>query len=141
VPGTRRLDSLLAVERYSHVMHLVSTVSGELRPDLDALAALVASLPMGTLTGAPKIEAARLLRLHERTRRGPYGGAVGYLATDGRMDTGIVIRSAVVRDGTAHVRAGAGVVFDSDPEAEADETRRKANAVLAAIAEAGGGTP
>jgi len=141
VPGTRRLDSLLAVERYSHVMHLVSTVSGELRPDLDALAALVASLPMGTLTGAPKIEAARLLRVHERTRRGPYGGAVGYLAADGRMDTGIVIRSAVVRDGTAGVRAGAGVVFDSDPEAEADETRRKANAVLAAIAEAGGGTP
>ena len=92
---------------------------------------------MGTLVGAPKLRAAELLRRIEPTRRGPYGGAVGYIADDGTMDSAIVIRSAVVRDGVAHVRAGAGVVFDSDPQAEATETRRKAAAVLRAL----GGRP
>lgn len=132
-PGTRRVDRLLEVERYSHVMHLVSHVSGVLRPDLDALSAYVATMNMGTLVGAPKIRAAELLRREEPSSRGPYGGAVGYVTLDGRMDTGIVIRSAVVHDGRAHVRAGAGIVFDSDPVAEATETRRKAEAVLRAI--------
>lgn len=131
--GTRHVEALLQVERYSHVMHLVSHVSGRLRPELDALHAYVATMNMGTLVGAPKVRAAQLLRQYEATRRGPYGGAVGYLSADGRMDTGIIIRAALVRDGRAYVRAGAGVVYDSDPVAEADETRRKAQAVLDAI--------
>ena len=137
VTGSRRVDRLLDVVRYSHVMHLASQVSGELRAGLDALHAYVATLNMGTLVGAPKVKAAQLLRRYEATRRGAYGGAVGYLTSDGRMDTGIIIRAAVVRDGVAHVRAGAGVVYDSDPQQECDETRRKAQAVLNAI-ETGG---
>ncbi|MEO8216859.1 MAG: anthranilate synthase component 1 [Acidobacteriota bacterium] len=142
VAGTRRVDKLLSVERYSHVMHLVSQVSGLLRPDLDALHAYVASMNMGTLVGAPKIKAAELLRTHERTARGPYGGAVGYFTADGRMDTSIIIRSAAVVNGVAVIRAGAGIVYDSDPRSEATETRKKAQAVLQAIAapEAGSAT-
>ena len=132
-PGTRRVSRLLEIERYSHVMHLVSQVEGTLRQGYDALHAYLATMTMGTLTGAPKVEAARLLREHEADRRGPYGGAVGYLTSDGILDTAIVIRSAVVQNGTAHVRAGAGIVYDSQPQAEADETRSKANAVLQAI--------
>lgn len=141
VPGTRWVDRLLMVERFSHVMHLVSNVRGQLRADLDPLHAYVATMNMGTLVGAPKLEAAALLRRYERTRRGPYGGAIGYVTADGRLETSIVIRSAVVRDGVAHVRAGAGIVYDSDPMAEADETRRKAEAVLAAVRRAGEGAP
>jgi anthranilate synthase component 1 len=132
-PGTRRVDRLLTVDRFSHVMHLVSYVSGELRGDLDALHAYAASMNMGTLVGAPKVRAAELLRELEPTKRGPYGGAVGYLSCDGAMDTAITIRSALVRDNVAYVRAGAGVVYDSDPQLEADETRRKAQAVLKAL--------
>lgn len=132
-PGTRHVSQLLAVDRYQHVMHLVSEVEGELAPDLDALHAYAASLNMGTLVGAPKIRAAELLRECEPAKRGPYGGAVGYLTHDGEMDTAIVIRSALVRDGIASVRAGAGVVLDSDPASEAAETRRKAAAVLEAV--------
>ena len=132
-PGTRRVDRLLQVDRYSHVMHLVSRVSGELRDGLDGLDAYVAGMNMGTLVGAPKIRAAELLRQCEESRRGPYGGAVGYIGHDGSLDTCIVIRSAWVQDGTAHVRSGAGVVYDSDPAAEAAETRHKAGAVLQAL--------
>ena len=132
-PGTRTVEQLLTVERYSHVMHLVSHVSGTLRADLDPLHAYVATMNMGTLTGAPKVRAAQILRRHEATRRGPYGGAVGYVTSDGDLDSAIVIRSAVVQDGVAHVRAGAGVVYDSDPDAEARETSRKARAVIEAI--------
>lgn len=132
-PGTRRVTKLLTVDRYQHVMHLVSEVEGALAEGLDALHAYAASLNMGTLVGAPKIRAAELLREVEPGKRGPYGGAVGYLTHGGEMDTAIVIRSAFVRDGTAHVRAGAGVVLDSVPASEAAETRRKAEAVLQAI--------
>lgn len=135
--GSRRADRLLAVERYSHVMHLVSRVTGTLRDDLDALHALAASMNMGTLVGAPKVRAAELLREVEATKRGPYGGAVGYLTGEGELDSAVVIRSALVKDGVAYVRAGAGVVFDSDPMAEADETRRKAESVLTALRMAG----
>jgi anthranilate synthase component 1 len=135
--GTRRVSRLLTVDRYQHVMHIVSEVEGELAPGLDALHAYAASMNMGTLVGAPKIRAAELLRHHEPSRRGPYGGAVGYLTHRGEMDTAIVIRSALVQHGVAHVRAGAGVVLDSDPVREADETRRKAASVLQALA--GGG--
>ncbi len=132
-PGTRRVDRLLDVVRYSHVMHLESLVSGVLKDDLDALHAYVATMNMGTLVGAPKIRAAELLRENECDRRGPYGGAVGYLTSAGELDTCIVIRSAVVVDGLAYVRAGCGVVFDSVPAAEALETKRKAAAVLTAL--------
>lgn len=133
VPGTRRVDRLLQVERFSHVMHLVSRVIGRLRPDLDAVHALTACMNVGTLSGAPKLKATELIRRWEADRRGAYGGAVGWVAADGRLDTAVVIRSAQVVDGTAHVRAGAGVVHDSLPQAEADETRRKAAPVLAAL--------
>ncbi|MDR1277022.1 MAG: anthranilate synthase component 1 [Candidatus Accumulibacter sp.] len=132
-PGTRAVGELLRTERYSHVMHLVSRVTGTLRDDLDALHAYQASMNMGTLTGAPKIRAMQLLREHEGKRRGHYGGAIGYLRGDGSFDTAIVIRAALVENGTASVRAGAGVVHDSVPILEADETRRKAEAVLRAI--------
>jgi anthranilate synthase component 1 len=137
IPGTRRLAKLMSVERYARVMHLVSSVKGSLAIGYDALHALHACLNVGTLSGAPKLKATELLRRAERTKRGPYGGAVGWLSGEGTMDTGVVIRSAVVKDGTAFVRAGAGVVHDSEPQKEADETRRKASAVLSAIAAAG----
>lgn len=133
IPGTRRVTRLLATERYSHVMHLVSEVAGTLRPGLDALHAYAACANMGTLVGAPKVRAAELLREHERDKRGIYGGAIGWLSHDGTLDSAIVIRSAYVKDGVAHVRAGAGVVDGSDPVAEADETSRKARAVLSAL--------
>ncbi|HXG99708.1 MAG TPA: anthranilate synthase component 1 [Sphingomicrobium sp.] len=134
VSGSRRVSKLMTVERYARVMHLVSSVTGTLRHGLDALHALQACLNVGTLTGAPKLRATQLLRETEATKRGPYGGAIGWLNGEGLMDTGVVIRSAVVMDGTAHVRAGAGVVDDSDPQREADETRRKASALLSVLA-------
>lgn len=137
-PGTRRVTRLLAVERYARVMHLVSRVRGELAPGLDALHACQACLNPGTLTGAPKLRAMQLLRESEQDARGHYGGAIGYLTGDGSFDSAIVIRAALVRDGMAHVRAGAGVVHDSDPLAEAAETRHKAAAVLRAIGAAEG---
>ena len=133
-PGTRRVAALMRVERYARLMHLVSSVQGRLRPDLDALHALVACLNVGTLTGAPKIRATQLLRETEKTKRGPYGGAIGWLNGAGNMDTGVVIRSAVVTNGVAYVRAGAGVVYDSDPRREAAETHRKASALLSVLA-------
>ncbi|WP_114954806.1 anthranilate synthase component 1 [Sphingosinicella terrae] len=136
-PGTRRVAKLLTVERYARVMHLVSSVTGTLRPGMDALDALQSGLNVGTLTGAPKIRATELLRQTEITKRGPYGGAIGWINGDGMMDTAVVIRSAVVKDGTAFVRAGAGIVHDSDPIKEADETRRKASALLSVLASAG----
>lgn len=132
-PGTRRVSKLLTVERFARVMHLVSSVTGRLAPGLDAFDALAACLNVGTLTGAPKIRAMQLLRTLEATRRGPYGGAVGWVNAAGAMDTAVVIRSAVVADGLARVRAGAGVVHDSNPQAEADETRRKAAALLGVL--------
>lgn len=139
-PGTRYVKDLLKVDRYSHVMHLVSRVIGKLRIDLDALHAYQACMNMGTLTGAPKIRATELIREVERKRRGSYGGAIGYINGDGDMDTCIVIRSAFVKNNTAYVQAGAGIVYDSIPQSEADETRNKAAAVLNAIALAHGTT-
>ncbi|QYJ72941.1 anthranilate synthase component 1 [Shewanella sp. FJAT-51649] len=131
--GSRKVAELLKVDRYSHVMHLVSRVTGQLRQDLDALHAYQACMNMGTLVGAPKVRASQLVRQAEKTRRGSYGGAVGYLNALGDMDTCIVIRSAFVKNGVAHIQAGAGVVFDSEPQSEADETRQKAQAVISAI--------
>ena len=134
LPGTRKVGDLLRVDRYSRVMHLVSEVSGQLDPDLDALDAFRASMTMGTLTGAPKLRAAELIRTAEGVRRGSYGGSVGYIRGDGELDTCIVIRSAFVADGRALVQAGAGVVADSVPAMEAAESVHKASAVLTAIA-------
>lgn len=134
VPGTRKVAELLQVDRYSRVMHLVSRVTATLHEDFDALDAYRACMNMGTLTGAPKLRAVDLLREVEGKRRGSYGGAVGYLGGDGRMDNCIVIRSAFVRNGEAIIQAGAGVVRDSIPQAEADETVHKAYAVLDAVA-------
>lgn len=132
-PGSRYVADLLKVDRYSQVMHLVSRVVGQLRDDCDALHAYRACMNMGTLTGAPKVSAASLIRQVERQGRGSYGGAVGYLAGNGDMDTCIVIRSAFVKDGEAIVQAGAGVVYDSNPDAEVAETENKAKAVILAI--------
>jgi anthranilate synthase component 1 len=139
-PGTREVADLLRVVRYSHVMHLASRVTGILDDGLDALHACQACFNMGTLTGAPKIRAMQLLREVEKAPRGHYGGAIGYLDGEGNLDTAIVIRAALVRGGIAEVRAGAGVVQDSVPILEAHETRRKAEAVLRAIAIANGAT-
>lgn len=132
-PGTRYAKDLLKVDRYSHVMHLVSRVVGQLRKDLDALHAYQACMNMGTLVGAPKVRAAQLIREVEGQRRGSYGGAVGFINGHGDINTCIVIRSAFVTNGIAHVQAGAGVVYDSIPQSEADETRGKAQAVISAI--------
>lgn len=133
IPGSRYVADLLQVDRYSHVMHLVSRVVAQLAADLDALHAYRACMNMGTLVGAPKLSAARLIREVEQQRRGSYGGAVGYLAGNGDMDTCIVIRSAFVQHGIATVQAGAGVVYDSVASAEVAETEAKAQAVIRAI--------
>ncbi|RWR03729.1 anthranilate synthase component I [[Pantoea] beijingensis] len=135
-PGSRYVADLTKVDRYSFVMHLVSRVVGTLRHDLDVLHAYRACMNMGTLSGAPKVRAMQLIAHAEGTRRGSYGGAVGYFTAQGDLDTCIVIRSAYVEDGIATVQAGAGVVLDSNPQAEADESRNKARAVLRAIATA-----
>lgn len=135
-PGSRYVAELTNVDRYSMVMHLVSRVIGTLRADLDALHAYRACMNMGTLSGAPKVRAMQLIAASEQRRRGSYGGAVGYLTAHGDLDTCIVIRAAYVEDGMACVQAGAGIVLDSQPQAEADETRNKARAVLNAIAAA-----
>ncbi|NNC48554.1 MAG: anthranilate synthase component I [Sphingomonas sp.] len=132
-PGSRRVTSLLRVERFAKVMHLVSTVEGELDEGRDAIDAIRACLNVGTLSGAPKLKAIELIRSVETRARGPYGGAIGVLTGAGNFDSAVVIRSALVRDGVAEVRAGAGVVADSDPAAEAAETRAKASAVLSAL--------
>ncbi len=138
VPGSRYVKELLKVDRYSYVMHLVSRVVGQLKPQLDALHAYQACMNMGTLVGAPKVRAAELIRQVEGKRRGSYGGAVGYLSGNGDFDSCIVIRSAYVANGRAYIQAGAGVVYDSIAQAEADETRSKAQAVVSAILAAQG---
>ncbi|HEX4719647.1 MAG TPA: anthranilate synthase component I [Thermoleophilaceae bacterium] len=132
--GSVHVDELMAVETYSHVMHIVSEVSGTMRGDIDAMDALRASLPAGTLSGAPKIRAMQIIDELEPDGRGPYGGAVGYMSYTGDLDTCIYIRSAVVKDGRVHVQAGAGIVADSDPDYEVRETEAKAQAVWKAIA-------
>jgi anthranilate synthase component 1 len=134
--GSVEVPDFARIERYSHVMHIVSTVVGELRDDRSAFDALAATFPAGTLSGAPKVRAMEIIESLEPTRRGLYGGTVGYFGFGGDMDMAIAIRTALLRDGTAYVGAGAGIVADSDPVAEEQETRNKAAAVLAAIAAA-----
>ncbi len=131
--GTVTVSKYMEVERYSHVLHLVSHVEGRLRPDVDALDALRAVFPAGTLSGAPKVRAMQLIAAAEGERRGLYGGAVGYLGYDGNLDTAITIRSAVLREGQAHVHTGAGIVAGSVPEKEFEETEHKAAALRRAI--------
>ena len=131
--GTVKVDELMAVETYSHVMHIVSSVSGTLREGLTAMDALRASLPAGTLSGAPKIRAMQLIDELEPVGRGPYGGAIGYLSYTGELDTCIYIRSALIKDGRVHIQAGGGIVADSDPGYEVRETEAKAGAVVDAI--------
>jgi anthranilate synthase component 1 len=138
--GSVRLTAFMAIERYSHVMHLVSEVRGRLRPELDAVAALAACFPAGTVSGAPKVRAMQIIDELEPTRRGPYAGAVGYVGWGARtLDTAIAIRTCIIRGGRAWVQAGAGIVADSDPESEWRETEAKAQAVLLALALAGAG--
>jgi anthranilate synthase component 1 len=135
-PGSVEVPEFATIERYSHVMHIVSTVVGTLRPDQTAFDALAATFPAGTLSGAPKVRAMEIIEELELTRRGLYGGTVGYFGFGGDLDMAIAIRTALIRDGRAYVQAGAGIVADSDPAAEDQETRSKAAAVLAAIAAA-----
>ncbi|HEV2773698.1 MAG TPA: anthranilate synthase component I [Thermoleophilaceae bacterium] len=131
--GSVHVDELMVVETYSHVMHIVSSVSGTLGDGVTAVDALRASLPAGTLSGAPKIRAMQIIDELEPVSRGPYGGSVGYLSFSGDLDSCIYIRSAVIKDGRIHLQAGGGIVADSDPDAEVRETEAKAGAVRAAI--------
>jgi anthranilate synthase component 1 len=138
LPGTVQVTQLMDVERYSRVMHLVSHVAGELKPDLDAYNALRACFPAGTLSGAPKIRAMEIISELEGEKRGPYGGAVGYFSFSGNVDTAITLRTSLIKDGVAYVQAGGGVVADSTPEDEYHETLHKAGALLRAIDKAEG---
>jgi anthranilate synthase component 1 len=130
--GTVRVTERMAVERYSHVMHIVSNVEGTLKPGLTSIDVLRASFPAGTVSGAPKVRAMEIIDELEPSRRGVYAGAVGYVSFQDDMDTAIAIRTAVVRDGVLHVQAGAGIVHDSVPESEWQETQNKARALLRA---------
>jgi anthranilate synthase component I len=131
--GSVKISDVMTVERYSHVMHITSNVTGKLRADMNALDALKVSLPVGTVSGAPKIRAMQIIDELEPTRRGPYGGAVGYLDFAGNMDTCIALRTMVYRNGIYDVQAGAGIVADSIPSSEYEETISKAKAMLKAV--------
>jgi anthranilate synthase component 1 len=135
-PGTVHVPRLMEIERYSHVMHIVSDVVGQLRPGLRPIDALRACFPAGTLTGAPKIRAMEIISELETDQRGPYGGAIGFFNRDGDLETAITIRTLVLKDGVAHIQVGAGIVADSDPATEYQETLNKAHATLAAVVEA-----
>jgi anthranilate synthase component 1 len=137
--GTVRVTDRMIVERYSHVMHIVSNVIGELRDDMDAIDVLRATFPAGTVSGAPKIRAMEIIDELEPVKRGVYSGAVGYLSWNGNMDTAIAIRTAVIKDGLLHIQAGAGVVADSRPELEWKETMNKGRAIFRAVAMAEAG--
>jgi anthranilate synthase component 1 len=132
-PGSVRVSQLMDVERYSHVMHLVSHVQGRLRDDMTPYDALRACFPAGTVSGAPKIRAMEIIAELEPDRRGPYAGAVGYFDLSGNLDTCITLRTMTMKDGVAHVQAGGGIVYDSDPDTEFDETVNKARALMRAI--------
>jgi anthranilate synthase component 1 len=132
-PGTVEVADFMQIERYSHVMHIVSTVTGKLKEDATPADALFSVFPAGTLSGAPKPRAMEIIEEQESTRRGIYGGIVGYIDFTGNLDTAIAIRTALLLDGTAYVQAGAGIVADSDPESENQECHNKAAAVLSAI--------
>ncbi len=133
VPGSVRVTQMMEVERYSHVMHLVSHITGALRPEMSSFEAMRATFPAGTLTGAPKVRAMELIAEIEGVRRGLYGGGVGYFSRNGNVDMAIAIRTMVVKDGIVNIQAGAGIVADSDPTTEFEETQRKAEALWQAV--------
>ncbi|MEC8643528.1 MAG: anthranilate synthase component I [Pseudomonadota bacterium] len=135
-PGTVRVKSNYEVEFYSHVMHIASQVEGEIRSDLDAVDAIIAGFPAGTVSGAPKIRAMQIIDELEPDRRGVYSGAIGYISAAGDLDTCIALRTALIRDGKLHIQAGAGIVYDSDPKAEYEETQNKAMALIRAAGDA-----
>ncbi|MFH1662692.1 MAG: anthranilate synthase component I family protein, partial [Chloroflexota bacterium] len=137
-PGTVEVSELMEVERYSHVMHLVTHVQGKLRNDMSAIDALKACFPAGTVSGAPKIRAMQIIAELEPEKRGPYAGAAGYFSFSGNMDMAIAIRTMVVSEGIAYAQAGCGIVYDSVPEREYEETMSKARALLNAISQAEG---
>ncbi len=134
--GTVRVTEQFTIENYSHVMHIVSNVEGEMAPGMTAVDALIAGFPAGTVSGAPKVRAMEIIDELEPHRRGIYAGCIGYLAANGDMDTCIALRTGIVKDGTLYVQAGGGVVADSEPEAEYQETRNKARALIRAAEEA-----
>jgi anthranilate synthase component 1 len=131
--GSVEVETFMAVETYSHVIHIVSSVAGRLRGDVDAVSALRSTLPAGTLSGAPKVRAMEIIEELEPVKRGAYGGAVGYLSYTGDLDTCICIRTVVCKDGTSHVQAGGGTVADARPDYEYEESRAKARGVVRAI--------
>ena len=137
--GSVRLTEKMVIERYSHVMHIVSNVVGKLKPDMSAMDVLRATFPAGTLSGAPKIRAMEIIDELEPVKRGVYAGAVGYLSWTGNMDTAIAIRTAVIKSGTLHIQAGAGIVYDSVPRNEWEETMNKARAIFRAVSMASAG--
>jgi anthranilate synthase component 1 len=141
-PGSVKVTERMVVERYSHVMHIVSNVEGRIAPGLGALDVLKASFPAGTVTGAPKVRAMQIIDELEPVKRGLYSGAVGYLGFNGDMDLAIAIRTALIKDGRLHVQAAAGIVADSEPRSEWQETQHKALALLkaAALCAPGGAT-
>ncbi|QBQ53212.1 anthranilate synthase component I [Nitrosococcus wardiae] len=132
--GSVNVTEKMFIERYSHVMHIVSNVTGQLKPGLSAMDVLRATFPAGTVSGAPKVRAMEIIDELEPTRRGIYAGAVGYLAWSGNMDTAIAIRTAVIKDQTLHIQAGAGIVYDSVPQSEWNETMNKGRAIFRAVA-------
>jgi len=139
--GSVELTEKMIVERYSHVMHIVSNVEGRLKPGLSAMDVLRATFPAGTVTGAPKIRAMEIIDELEPVKRGIYSGAVGYISWSGNMDTAIAIRTAVIKDQRLYIQAGAGIVYDSVPENEWVETMNKARAIFKAVALAESGLP
>jgi anthranilate synthase component 1 len=132
-PGSVNVDKLMEIEKYSHVMHIVSKVTGQLRDDLRPIDALRAAFPAGTVSGAPKIRAMEIIAELEKDRRGTYAGSVGLFNWDGEVETAIALRTALVKDGTVHVQAGGGIVADSDPAFEYEETLNKAAALLRGV--------
>jgi anthranilate synthase component 1 len=134
--GSVRVTEQMVIEHYSHVMHIVSNVEGELDPKYDAINALIAGFPAGTVSGAPKVRAMEIIDELEPERRGIYGGCIGYIGANGEMDTCIALRTAIIKDGLLFVQAGGGVVADSDPEAEYQESCNKARALIRAAEEA-----
>lgn len=137
--GSVNVTDKMIVERYSHVMHIVSNVTGKIKPNISAMDTLRATFPAGTLSGAPKIRAMEIIDELEPVKRGVYGGAVGYMSWNGNMDTAIAIRTAVIKDDVLHIQAGAGVVYDSVPQSEWDETMNKGRAVFKAVEQAAAG--
>jgi anthranilate synthase component 1 len=137
--GSVNLTEKMVIERYSHVMHIVSNVTGNIRPGMSAIDVLRATFPAGTVSGAPKIRAIEIINELEPVKRGIYAGAVGYLSWSGNMDTAIAIRTAVIKDQILHIQAGAGIVADSVPACEWEETMNKGRAIFQAVMLAGKG--